>query len=90
MTNAELVALWVVRAVAGYVAAGLLFAIPFLWRGVGRIDPVAEKGTLGLRLLILPGVTAFWPVLLLRWISGVRAPPVECNAHRRRAERSGP
>jgi hypothetical protein len=50
-----------------YVAAGAVFAVAFLTWGVSRIDPVARQGTLGFRLIILPGVMALWPVLLFKW-----------------------
>ena len=49
-----------------YLLAGLLFAVPFVLRGVNRIDPVAREGSWGFRLIILPGVVALWPLLLRR------------------------
>lgn len=64
-----------------YIACGLAFAPFFVWRGVGRVDPAAKSAGLGFRLIVLPGVVALWPVLLLRWRSG-RQPPAERNAHR--------
>ena len=64
-----------------YVAAGVVFSIPFVLRGVNRIDPVAGQGTWGFRLIIVPGVVALWPLLARRWIAGT-PPPVERNAHR--------
>ncbi len=79
------IATWIVRIVGLYLGAGLLFAVPFLWKGVGRIDPVANAPTLGFRLIILPGVVALWPLLARRWLSGATHPPVECNAHRKAA-----
>lgn len=62
------------RGLALYGALGLAFAIPFTWRGASRIDPAAARGTPGFRILILPGVVALWPILLLRWL---RAPSEE-------------
>jgi len=53
-----------------YVAAGVLFAMPFVLRGVNRIDPVAGQSSRGFRLIILPGVVALWPLLLRRWLRG--------------------
>jgi hypothetical protein len=65
-----------------YLTCGLLFAIPFCLVGVKRIDPHAGHGSWGFRILIAPGVMAFWPLLLKRWVTGVQEPPQECNAHR--------
>jgi hypothetical protein len=75
------VAIWIVRALGLYVALGLLFAIPFVLRGVAAIDPAARQATRGFRLVILPGVVALWPILLRRWIAG-SPPPRERTAHR--------
>jgi len=68
-----------------YLACGLVFAIPFAFAGVKRIDPHAAHGSWGFRLLIIPGTMAFWPLLLKRWASGASEPPEECSAHRRAA-----
>jgi hypothetical protein len=54
-------------ALAVYAIAGMVFAIPFLMRGVVRIDDRAHSAGLGFRLIILPGVIALWPVLIRRW-----------------------
>ncbi len=60
---------------------GLIFALPFVMRGAGRIDPVARTGTAGFRILIIPGVIALWPLLMSRWIRGRTAPPSQRTAH---------
>ena len=82
-----LVANLIVTAVEIYLVAGLLFAIPFVARGVNRIDPVARESSWGFRLIILPGVIALWPVLARRWVAG-SPPPQEHNSHRDAARRS--
>jgi hypothetical protein len=51
-----------------YAAAGVVFGIAFVARGVSRVDEHAAGAGLGFRLIILPGVAALWPVLLRRWI----------------------
>jgi hypothetical protein len=68
-----------------YSGLGVCFAIAFLTIGISRIDPLAAGSQWSFRLLILPGTIVFWPLLLLRWAAGSIAPPVEINAHRRRA-----
>jgi len=70
-----------------YLGIGATFAVPFVVRGVDRIDPMARGAGWGFRLLIAPGATVFWPLLLVRWTSGPAEPPVETNAHRRQARR---
>ena len=81
----ESVAEWLVTALVGYTALGVIFAIPFAFRGVDMIDPAARNGTWGFRVLIFPGSVALWPILLRRVASG-KAPPIERNSHRERAQ----
>jgi len=66
-----------------YLACGLVFAVPFALFGAEKIDPHAAHGSWGFRLLIIPGIMAFWPLLLRRWMKGIHEPPEESNAHRR-------
>ena len=75
-------------ALGAYLACGLVFAIPFALVGVKKIDPHAEHGSWGFRLLIIPGAMALWPLLLRRWISGAKEPPGQCDAHRLAANNS--
>ena len=84
------IATWAVRVLGIYVLIGVLFAIPFLLKGVSQIDPVAKDATRGFRIIILPGVIALWPLLLRRWLGGQKHPPEECNAHRRLAKKGSP
>ena len=72
-----------VYALGIYASLGLIFAVPFVWVGVQRLDSEAQGSRVGFRLLILPGVTAFWPMFLKRWTRGTAEPPVERNPHRR-------
>jgi len=72
----------IVWTLAAYLGVGLVFALPFVLTGAGRLDHVARQGTIGFRLLIIPGVTALWPLLAWRWYRGQTAPPLEHNAHR--------
>lgn len=72
----------IVYALALYASLGLVFALPFVWLGVQRLDSEAQGSGIGFRLLILPGVAAFWPLFLYRWRRGLAEPPVETNPHR--------
>ena len=81
------IASWIVRLMGLYAALGLVFAVPFVLVGAGRVDPAARGGTWGFRLLLLPGAAALWPLLAWRWLRGA-GPPEEGNAHRRAARRA--
>ncbi|MCP3957650.1 MAG: hypothetical protein GY719_07325 [bacterium] len=81
-------ATWLVSILAIYAVVGFVFAIVFVWRGVGRIDPAAAEGTWGFRLLIIPGAAALWPILARRWLRG-EGPPEERNPHRNAARKGG-
>ena len=52
---------WIVGLLGVYLAMGVVFAVPFLVKGIGKIDPVAAAGTWGFKVIIFPGVIAFWP-----------------------------
>ena len=72
-------------ALGTYLGLGLVFAIPFALVGAKKIDPAAVEGTWGFKLLIIPGSTIFWPLLLRRWITKA-PPPTEISAHRKAAK----
>ena len=81
---------YVIVLVAGvYLAIGLAFALLFVFRWVGRVDPAARGGTLGFRLLIIPGSAVLWPILAGRLLRGTTEPPEERNAHRLAVGRAG-
>jgi hypothetical protein len=67
-----------------YVLAGVGFAILFLSRAIVRMDHRLEGAPRALRLLILPGVAALWPLFATRWITGAPE-PIERNPHRTKA-----
>ena len=81
--------LQIILAAGGFYAAiGVVFALAFVTVGVKSVDSGAKYGSWGFRFLILPGVAAFWPVLLYRWKSGRPDPPIEQNAHRQNTMKS--
>jgi hypothetical protein len=71
-----------VDTLVAYVSLGLVFAVPFVWIGVQRLDSEAQGSGVGFRLLILPGVAAFWPMFLLPPDARDRRSSVERNPHR--------
>jgi hypothetical protein len=81
------IAQFVVSVVEAYVLVGVAFALMFLPRGVTRLDPRVAGAPKTLRLLILPGVVAFWPLFARRWIAGAKE-PIEDNPHRAKARES--
>jgi len=72
----------IVCALAIYASLGLVFAVPFVFFGLQRLDSEAQGSGVGFRLLILPGIAVFWPLFLYRWRRGIVEPPVEKNPHR--------
>ena len=63
----------VVAASEAYVAAGLIFAVLFVTRGVDRIDERAAGAGWGFRAIIVPGSALLWPLLFMRWVAASRA-----------------
>ena len=57
-----------VATMTWYAAAGVVFAIVFVARGVSRVDEHAAGAGLCFRLIIFSGVVALWPFLLSRWM----------------------
>jgi hypothetical protein len=49
-----------------YFAIGLLFGLYFLFKGATKIDPLMQNTKKKVRLLLLPGVIATWPFLIMR------------------------
>lgn len=63
-----------------YLFLGVLFVIPFLIKGLTKVDEGTHGGTIGFKIIIIPGVIVFWPVLLRRWLKAGKKlyfPPIE-------------
>jgi hypothetical protein len=56
--------LWIA---AFYLTMGVVVGLPFVLSGIGRVDPAAKDAPWTFRILVLPGIIAFWPLLLKRW-----------------------
>ena len=55
---------------AVYLALGVVFVISFLMKGLTKVDEGAHGSTMGFKIIIIPGVIVFWPVLLSKWMKG--------------------
>lgn len=77
----------IVSLLESYVAVGFAFAVLFLPRAALRMDEGLRHAPVAVRLLILPGVIALWPLFAVRWARGT-PPPIERNAHRDKAARA--
>ena len=72
-----------------YLSVGVAISLWLLVRKVGMLDEAANHTGIGFRLLLVPGLTIFWPLFLRRSLRGDRQPPEEHNAHRRLARLQG-
>jgi hypothetical protein len=59
-------------ALSLYAAVGAVTAVAFVLFGVTRVQGAAVSP--GARILLLPGATALWPYVLIRWITARSAP----------------
>ena len=53
---------------ATYLICGLVFAIFFVVKGITVVDEGARGTGIGFRIIILPGATLLWPLLLKKWL----------------------
>jgi hypothetical protein len=56
-----------------YILCGLAVGLPFVLRGVDRVDEAARGAPIGFRLLILPGTVALWPLMVTKWMRAPKA-----------------
>ncbi|GJM29989.1 MAG: hypothetical protein DHS20C17_26240 [Cyclobacteriaceae bacterium] len=63
----------VIVLIAGiYLVIGMVFCLVLLIKGLGKLDPNAESTGVGFKILLTPGIIAFWPILLIKWIKKKR------------------
>lgn len=63
---------WVLLTIGVYGVCGAVFCVAFLLRGIFRADPSARGSHPAFFLLIVPGVVALWPVMLIAWLRAPR------------------
>ena len=59
-----------------YLAIGLVIGLVCVFGAIGRIDPAAKTMPYRARFLVLPGLAALWPLILVRVING-KGPPIQ-------------
>lgn len=59
---------WILTVITIYLLFGLIFAIPFVFKGVDVIDESAKESSFGFKLIIIPGTMVFWPLLFSKWL----------------------
>ena len=65
----------ILACLGAYLALGLVFGLIFVTLLIKRFDPNAgEAAPIQFRLLILPGVAALWPLLMLLFLKRLAAP----------------
>jgi hypothetical protein len=62
----------VLQLAAVYAGIGLVLGLAFIAFGVTRVLPRQPPVSAGARLLLLPGVAALWPYVLVRWVKAAR------------------
>jgi len=64
----ESIVIIIINILVIYVIAGLLFSFLFIWKGLDKVDPATEGTSIWFRMIIIPGLCAFWPLFLSKWI----------------------
>jgi hypothetical protein len=67
-------AAWIVLAAGAYLVAGLVVALLCLARGLERLDNAARDMPRSARALVLPGLVALWPLMLLKCLRRTQPP----------------
>ncbi|RNC80004.1 MAG: hypothetical protein ED557_12800 [Balneola sp.] len=50
-----------------YILIGILFSILFIWKGLSKVDHGVEGSGKLFKVLIFPGLVAFWPLFAAKW-----------------------
>lgn len=58
-----------VYSLYAYLGIGLLFGLWFVFRSVTQLDTGMEGASWRLRLLLLPGSVALWPILIRKLLA---------------------
>lgn len=56
-----------------YFAVGVVIGLAFVIIGIRKIDPIADRAPLQVRILFLPGAISIWPIVLYLWNTKIKA-----------------
>lgn len=68
MSVALATSIWM--GIGAYLAVGSAVAVLLLLGLIGRVDPLAGQAPIRVRLLLFPGLTALWPLILVKALLG--------------------
>lgn len=58
----------IVNITGSYLALGVLFSVVFMWKGLEKVDESAKGSGWFFKVLIFPGMVAFWVLFLNKWL----------------------
>lgn len=64
----------ILAALGIYLLIGAAFAFPFAFALSGRLDPLAQSGSIAFKLMLLPGAVMLWPALAIMCLRAHREP----------------
>ena len=64
----EMIISGILTALGIYLLIGILFTVFFIFKGLAIVDPGTEGGSRFFKLLLVPGLVAFWVYFLRKWI----------------------
>jgi len=50
-----------------YLVIGLIFYVALSIKGFDKIDPGTRNSGIGFKLILVPGILVFWPILWKKW-----------------------
>lgn len=67
-----MIVLFILWLAIAYILTGAVFAIAFFLRGIYVVDESAKDGSIGFKVIIIPGIIMLWPALLYRWKNALK------------------
>jgi len=58
----------IMTGLAIYLSIGVVFALPFIFKGIRTIDQAAQSTSFAFKTIIFPGAIMLWPILLKKWM----------------------